>query len=165
MKEELQISTGFAYKKCLYDEPAADIPWLRETRNLRVSRENVQLEPLFDLKTAVGRAFIGHLWNLGILDGYDPEDPPKGSTVFTCVLAVVLQNGERNFHLKTELRFCARDHGGLSPLPVPERDLLDFLYKRLVAGNLEPSMVEIRLKYGYLLKDILSYLDKLELVL
>lgn len=166
MREELQVSKGFAYKKCIFGKSPLDICWFRDVKQMKINDSFVEMDTLSDLTTAIGRAFSFHVRKCGILDGYDPENPPSGSTVMTCVLAAVLQAENSPYHIKMELRFCHRD-GGTSNNgdQIAERDLSEFLFHRLIEGNVQASMTEMKMKYIYRLKDIQCFVNELELML
>ncbi|KAF3991836.1 hypothetical protein FT663_02032 [Candidozyma haemuli var. vulneris] len=163
MEQTIHIARGYACKTAKFDT-TQNVPWLTQVEHIDVNAYVAQLEPSEDPMVAIGRAFTRHLWSTGLLDDYNPKEAFKPAVTHTCVLNLSFVAEMKTYELRVAFYFGERDSVKGSTIQVSEKELAEFLFQRIIEGNLAYSPIEGRARYLLNLNSVSCTMNGLDLV-
>lgn len=152
MRSEIIQSRGSITKKVTFEQDDRSVlPWMRDIRQMEVEGHLIDVEPPCVPLVGIGRSLIYHLKTCGILDSYDWDHPSLNARMvsYVCKLELLLSQGDQEFVVRLELSYRYRNPQVTSVLNLTHKDLVHFLYERLI--NSKRTMASVEMKINYLL--------------
>ncbi|OBA21670.1 hypothetical protein METBIDRAFT_190588 [Metschnikowia bicuspidata var. bicuspidata NRRL YB-4993] len=152
MKLHFYQSDNTAGKKLSYEpiDGNLSLPWLKQTRLVALDSQYVEMEAPSDPAVGIARALAFHLRDIGIFDGYDPDDGGEsgGYSDFTCKLELVLIHSNKEYQIVLNLYYRYRgDKKESQKTDLSDVQISNWLFDRIVNDSNSLPLIEMKLRH------------------
>lgn len=164
MRCEIIQSRGLVSKNVVYELGDEYAPsWMRDIRKMELDDRVVDLEPSCVPLVAVGRSISHHLRTCGLLDGYNVETARlgHGTVSYACKVNMDIKQGDEKFKVYVEMCFRFRNPSVTSVLGLSEKNIVDYIYERVVNSKGTMDSIAMRFRYLLVLQSVECYVNNL----
>ncbi|GEQ72189.1 hypothetical protein JCM33374_g5875 [Metschnikowia sp. JCM 33374] len=152
MKLHFYQSDNTAGKKLSYEAIDGDssLPWLKYTNLVALDSQYLEMEAPSNPAVGLARALAFHLRDIGIFDGYDPDDGGEsgGYSDFTCKLELVLNYASQEFQVAINLYYRYRgDKKDSQKTDLSDVQISNWLFDRIVNDTNSSPLIEMKLRH------------------
>lgn len=144
------------------------VRWTDNTRISEIGDSYVEADRPADERVAIGRAFLFHLRECGVLDGYSQSVFVAGNFKpdFQCKVSMNMTNGVAVYAIRVELSFMLRRNGRFATfIKVDKETVNEYLHNCIVGQEDRDKLFEIKMRYTLALRKARCFIDDLEIEL